>query len=96
MPQLVMTSTQSSPITSAAVVATLALALYTARLGAQQSTTSARRGETVELSLDEALKIAQAKSHTIEIARAGVARASGQRTQGFDRPLRPEVEIVRP
>jgi outer membrane protein TolC len=64
----------------ALLVATFALAaLCAGRAGAQQAAPR-RGGETVTLSLDEALKIAQAQSHTIEVARAGVTRASGQRS----------------
>ncbi|HTE46496.1 MAG TPA: TolC family protein, partial [Gemmatimonadaceae bacterium] len=49
---------------------------------AQQPTVSAGRGgASVRLSLDDALRIAQAQSQTIELARAGVTRASGQRAQ---------------
>ncbi|HEY9227707.1 MAG TPA: TolC family protein, partial [Gemmatimonadaceae bacterium] len=58
----------------------LAFALCAGSLSAQQPARSRQAGPT-ELSLDEALKIAQAQSQAIEIARAGVGRASGQRIQ---------------
>jgi outer membrane protein len=48
---------------------------------APQTTTGARAAATVRLSLDDALKIAQAQSQTVELARAGVARATGQQYQ---------------
>jgi outer membrane protein len=50
--------------------------------GAQQpATPRGGRGTPVTLSLDDALKMAQAQSQTIEVARSGVTRATGQRTQ---------------
>jgi outer membrane protein TolC len=64
----------------ALLIATFALAaLCAGRAGAQQAAPR-RSGGTVALSLDDALKMAQAQSHTIEVARAGVTRASGQRS----------------
>ena len=39
------------------------------------------RGTPLRLSLDEALRIAQRQSQTIEVARAGVTRATGQQIQ---------------
>jgi len=47
---------------------------------AQQPAPRAGRGP-VSLSLDDALRMGQQQSQTIEIARSGVARAEGQRTQ---------------
>lgn len=41
----------------------------------------ARTGGAIALSLDDALRIAQQRSQTIDVARAGVGRAEGQRTQ---------------
>src|SRR5262245_9158017 len=69
--------------------ATLALAMCAGRASAQQPTSSPsnRSGGSVRLSLDEALRIAQAQSHTIEIARAGVTRANGQRMQARSQNL---------
>ena len=61
----------------------IALALAVATLGlpmaarAQQATAAA----SIHLSLDDALRIAQEQSQTVEIARAGVVRATGQRMQ---------------
>ena len=48
---------------------------------AQQPTTGTAVGATVRLSLEDALKITQAQRQSIEIARAGVVRAEGQRLQ---------------
>ena len=61
----------------------VALALTVAALGlpmtarAQQATA----GASIHLSLDDALRIAQEQSQTVEVARAGVVRATGQRMQ---------------
>ena len=47
--------------------------------GAQQPTSAGARGTaSVQLSLDDALRIAQNQSQTVEVARAGVVRATGQ------------------
>jgi outer membrane protein len=49
---------------------------------AQQPATPHPSGTaTIRLSLDDALRLAQAQSQTVEIARAGVTRATGQRAQ---------------
>jgi outer membrane protein len=49
---------------------------------AQQPAIGGGRGAaTVQLSLDDALRIAQSQSQTIELARAGVVRATGQQYQ---------------
>jgi outer membrane protein TolC len=47
----------------------------------------ARVGGTVQLSLDDALRMAQQQSQTIDIARAGVGRAEGLRTQARSQML---------
>jgi outer membrane protein TolC len=64
-----------------ALVLALALAslgsIATPAAGAQQPA----RGAPVRLSLDDALRIAQAQSPTVDVARAGVTRATGQRYQ---------------
>jgi outer membrane protein len=70
----------------ALVFGTLALAMCAGRASAQQPTPG-RAGETVRLSLDDALRMAQAQSHTIEIARTGVTRANGQRMQARSQNL---------
>ncbi len=61
----------------------LAFAAFSATsVDAQQPTTTpARATATVSLSLDDALRIAQAASQPIEIARSGVVRANGVRLQ---------------
>jgi outer membrane protein TolC len=70
----------------ALLFATLALAMCAGRASAQQSAPQ-RTGNAVSLSLDDALKMAQARSHTIEIARSGVTRATGQRSQARSQML---------
>jgi outer membrane protein TolC len=47
----------------------------------------ARVGGTIQLSLDDALRLAQVQSQTIEVARAGVGRAEGQRIQSRSQML---------
>ena len=56
-------------------------ALAAGTVAAQQPAAPRAGGGPVSLSLDDALRMAQTQSQTIEIARAGVTRASGQRTQ---------------
>jgi outer membrane protein len=73
-----------SPI--AGIVAALRLTLVAlpvliATAGAQQPSTVARSTAPKQLSLDEALRIAQTQSQTVEVARAGVVRATGQQYQ---------------
>jgi outer membrane protein TolC len=70
---------------AAAAVALLALALFSVRASAQQ--TGARAGAVVQLTLDDALRIAQQQSQTIEVARAGVTRANGQAMQARSQML---------
>src|SRR5262245_5341681 len=67
---------------------TLATALATALVGAgpltaqqQPPSAGAAVGATVRLSLDDALRLAEAQSPTIEVARSNVVRATGQRYQ---------------
>ena len=65
-------------------VTTVALAIGFAlapAIPAQQPTSGAAVGATVRLSLEDALKITQAQRQSIEVARAGVVRAEGQRLQ---------------
>ena len=57
-----------------------ALVLGTAQVNAQQPRT-AQATATVTLSLDDALRLIQTASQTVEVARAGVVRASGGRLQ---------------
>ena len=65
---------------TAAALATIGLLSATAE--SQQPTAGAVRvGATVTLSLDDALRIAQTQSQTLEVARSGVVRASGLRLQ---------------
>jgi len=61
---------------AALLLTLLALALCAGNASAQQ-----RSGGTVTLSLDEALRMAQTQSQAIDIAKAGVTRATGQRLQ---------------
>ncbi|HEX3865490.1 MAG TPA: TolC family protein, partial [Gemmatimonadaceae bacterium] len=52
-----------------------------AALGPARASAQTAAGATIRLSLDDALRIAQAQSPTIDVARAGVTRANGQRDQ---------------
>jgi len=73
-----------SPIAGVVVTLLLSLALITGvatLMRAQQPTSGARAGATVQLSLDDALRIAQSQSQAVEVARSGVVRASGQQYQ---------------
>jgi outer membrane protein len=66
------------------VVTAVALAIGFAlapTIQAQQPTVGATAGATIRLSLEDALQITQAQRQSIEIARAGVVRAEGQRLQ---------------
>ena len=67
-----------------AALASVALPFGARDVIAQQP---ARTGGTVQLSLDDALRMAQQQSQTIEIARAGVNRAEGQRVQARSQQL---------
>jgi outer membrane protein len=66
-----------------ATLALVAVLASTATLDAQQPTPAvgAAVGATVRLSLDDALRLAEAQSQSIEVARSGVTRASGSRYQ---------------
>ncbi|HVX38299.1 MAG TPA: TolC family protein [Gemmatimonadaceae bacterium] len=67
---------------SRVVAASLTLAaLCAGAAGAQQPAAPRSVPATVTLSLDDALRMAATQSQTIEIARAGVTRASGSRYQ---------------
>ncbi len=72
-------------IAAATALAVLGLALCAGRVSAQQP--GARSGAVVQLTLDDALRIAQAQSQTIELARAGVTRANGQALQARSQML---------
>jgi outer membrane protein TolC len=65
----------------AATAVALALTLALAPTIQAQQPTSAAAGATVRLSLEDALKITQVERQSIEVARAGVVRAEGQRLQ---------------
>src|SRR5262245_29241957 len=64
----------------AAITGLVAALAMTAPLAAQQTPVSAPAGAR-RLSLDEALKIGELQSELIDIARAGLSRATGQRMQ---------------
>src|SRR6185437_869466 len=65
----------STRFTAYRALAIVAVASSLAR--AQQPTS----GATIRLSLDDALRLAQSQSQSVEVARAGVVRASGQQLQ---------------
>lgn len=67
-------------VLGAALLTVLVLALCAGDARAQQSPTPRAAG-TVQLSLDDAIRIAKQQSQSIELARAGASRAGGQRTQ---------------
>jgi outer membrane protein TolC len=69
-----------------ALVVVVALVLSAVRAMAQQQP-AAGRGAVVQLSLDDALRLAQAQSQTVEIARAGVTRATGTALQARSQML---------
>ncbi|MDB4877570.1 MAG: outer rane efflux protein [Gemmatimonadetes bacterium] len=70
------------PIRAATLLALTLAALCAGRAGGQQPVrTAATAGAAVSLSLDDALRIAQSQSPTVDVARAGVTRATGQRYQ---------------
>jgi outer membrane protein len=62
-------------------ISALALAAISAGAMHAQQPTPPASGAAVTLSLDDALKIAQATAQTIDIARSGIVRASGTRAQ---------------
>src|SRR6185436_4630553 len=59
----------------------LAAGLAVPAAAQQPAAPRAAPGTPVRLSLDEAVRIAQAQSQTVDIARSGVTRATGQRAQ---------------
>ena len=63
-----------------ALVTLVALVAFAARMAAQQAPASAPAGVR-RLSLDEALRLGEIQSEALDIARAGVGRAYGQRMQ---------------
>src|SRR6185312_4310051 len=74
------------PLMKPTIVRALAIAavaaIATSAAHAQQTVPPGTRASgTVTLSLDDALRIAQSASQTIDIARAGVTRATGSRYQ---------------
>lgn len=75
--------TQATHNIARTILALAAAFASTASLHAQQPTPAAGAavGATVRLSLDDALRLAEAQSQSIEVARSGVTRASGSRYQ---------------
>ena len=74
--------TQLRRAIGAAAAALAMIGLPGAAASSQQpATTGVSAGATVTLSLDDALRMAQAQSPTLEVARSGVVRASGLRLQ---------------
>src|SRR5262245_37103993 len=72
---------QSAEARIARVGAALLLTLLALALCAGNASAQQRSSGTHTLSLDEALRIAQTQSQAIDIAKAGVTRATGQRLQ---------------
>lgn len=69
------------PVQRVARSAAFAFALAAMTVPAIARAQQVSAGATIHLSLDDALRIAQDQSQTVEIARAGVVRATGQRLQ---------------
>ncbi|MGH7618127.1 MAG: TolC family protein, partial [Gemmatimonadaceae bacterium] len=80
------TMSSASVRATAAIFALLSLALR-ADTGAAQQRPASRTGSTMQLSLDDALRMAQAQSPTVELARSGVTRANGQVLQARSQML---------
>ncbi len=76
----IMTSAPSRSVRGLAASVMLAT-LAAGAAGAQQRTGARSAPATLTLSLDDALRMAQTQSQTIEIARSGVTRATGGRYQ---------------
>ena len=68
-------------IVTTSLLAFAVTAVFAGRVRAQQPASSAQVGASVQLSLDDALRMAQTQSQSIEVARAGVVRATGQQYQ---------------
>lgn len=64
--------------TAALAISALPMVIATAQ---QPTAPAVSAGAAISLSLDDALRIAQAQSQALEVARSGVVRASGQRLQ---------------
>src|SRR4029079_12314104 len=78
------------PPTMKPVVTAMAFAIGVAMaptIHAQQPTGAATAGATVRISLEDAIRLTQAQRQTIEVARAGVDRAGGQRLQAHSQYL---------
>jgi outer membrane protein TolC len=74
-----------------ALVVLVALVLGAVRAVAQQP--GGRAGAVMQLSLDDALRLAQAQSQPVEIARAGLTRANGQALQARSQML-PQLNVT--
>ncbi len=66
---------------------TAALALAVPILGAQVQQTAAQVTAPVALSLDDAVRMAEGQSEAVQIARAGIRRADGQKLQAHSQLL---------
>jgi len=76
-----MTSLHPTLMRSALLLALGVAAAPAVTLQAQQTPASTSQSASITLSLDDALRIAQTASQTIEVARAGVVRATGGKYQ---------------
>ena len=89
-----MTRTHTRGVAIAAIGALVALGAQPPRpLAAQQDTTRQATTPVRRLSLEDALKAAEAQSEAVQIARAGLTRAEGQRYQARSQYL-PQISAT--
>ena len=89
-----MSRTHTRGVTIAAIGALVALTARPPRLGAQQDTIRAvPTASGRRLSLEDALKAAEVQSEVVQIARAGLTRAQGQKYQARSQYL-PQLSLV--
>jgi outer membrane protein TolC len=89
-----MSRTHTRGVTIAAIGALVVLFVRSPRpLGAQQDTTRQTATSARRLSLEDALKAAEGQSAAVQIARAGLTRAEGQRYQARSQYM-PQVSAV--
>jgi len=89
-----MSRTHTRGVAIAAISALVALAVQPPRpLGAQQDTTRQAATAARRLSLEDALKAAEGQSQAVQVARAGLTRAEGQRYQVRSQYM-PQVSAV--
>lgn len=88
-----MTRTHTRGVAIAAIGTLVALAIWPRPSAAQQDTTRQATTPVRRLSLEDALKAAEVQSEAVQIARAGVTKAEGQRYQARSQFL-PQLSAV--